>query len=78
MKVDAQDHVIPLDIVVGKTKLFYIGMSSTTTTTFSIKYILKKSFNVESPNVSDALPDPKVILLFNMYYNVTLQMNSFH
>jgi hypothetical protein len=30
MKVDAQDHVIPLDMVIGKTKLFYIGMSSTT------------------------------------------------
>jgi hypothetical protein len=76
MKVDAQDLVIPLDTAIGKTKLFYIGMSSTTST-FSIKYILKKSFNVESPNVSHALPDSQVILLFNMYCNVILNMNSF-
>jgi hypothetical protein len=42
MKIDAHDHVVPLDIAVGKIKLFNIGMSASTSSAFTIKYVLKK------------------------------------
>jgi hypothetical protein len=42
LQIDAHDHVVPLDIAVGKIKLFNIGMSASTSSAFTIKYVLKK------------------------------------
>jgi hypothetical protein len=48
MKVDAYDHVVALDMTLGKTIFFSIGMSGGSTTNFTIKYVIKKSFNVDT------------------------------
>jgi hypothetical protein len=76
MKIDVYEHVIALDTAVGKTKLFFIGMSASTTSTFPIKYVLKKSFTVDTSIVSMSLPDAYVILVFISYYTFTIPHNS--
>jgi 6-phosphogluconolactonase/glucosamine-6-phosphate isomerase/deaminase len=47
MKVDAYNHVVALNTTVEK-KTFSIGMSGGSTTNFTIKYVIKKSFNVDT------------------------------
>jgi hypothetical protein len=42
MKIDVYDHVIPLDTAVGKMKRFNIGMSGSTSSSLTIRHILKK------------------------------------
>jgi hypothetical protein len=71
MKVDAHDHVIALDIAIGKTKFFYIGMSGSATTTFPIKYVIKKSFNVDTSISSIVVPDAEVIFWLTNLYAIT-------
>jgi hypothetical protein len=44
----------------GKMKPFNIGMSATTSSSFTIKYVLKKSFPVDAKSVSITLPDAQV------------------
>jgi hypothetical protein len=61
MKVDVYDHVVALDTAVGKTKLFSIGMYETSTTNYAIKYVLKKSFNIDTSVVSGTQPESLVI-----------------
>jgi hypothetical protein len=43
MKVDAYEHVTALDTAVAKTKLFSIGMTSSTTLAFPLKYVFKNA-----------------------------------
>jgi hypothetical protein len=64
MKIDALDHVIALDTTIGKTKVFYIGTSGSGTLNFTIKYVLKKSFNVDTSKITIPVPDAKAISLF--------------
>jgi hypothetical protein len=63
MKVDAYDHVMALDTAVKKTRLFSIGMSGGSTTNFTIKYVSKKSFNVDTSIVSSTPTDAQVTFL---------------
>ena len=44
MKIDTTEHVVALDKAIGKTRLFYIEMSTNSSSTFSIKYVLRKIF----------------------------------
>jgi len=62
MKIDATEHVVALDKAIGKTRLFYIGMSTNSSSTFSIKYVLRKSFPIENPSSSSKDPTPQVIV----------------
>jgi len=48
MKIDATEHVAALDKAIGKIRLFYIGMSTNSSSIFSIKYVLRKSFQIEN------------------------------
>jgi hypothetical protein len=64
------DYVIPLDIAVGKIKLFNIGMSVSTSSSFTIKYILKKSFPVDTSSFSITLPDAQAYF-FLIYYSAS-------
>jgi hypothetical protein len=57
MKIDVYDHVIPLDTTVDKMKLFNIGMSESTSSSLTIRHILKKSFPVDASSFSITLPD---------------------
>ncbi|XP_039776201.1 uncharacterized protein LOC120643797 [Panicum virgatum] len=59
MKIDATEHVVALDKAIGKTRLFYIGMSTNSSSTFSIKYVLRKSFPIENPSSSSKDPTPQ-------------------
>jgi 6-phosphogluconolactonase/glucosamine-6-phosphate isomerase/deaminase len=59
MKVDAYDHVVALNTAVKK-RLFSIGMSGGSTTNFTIKYVIKKSFNVDTTVVSTTPTDAHV------------------
>jgi hypothetical protein len=68
MKIDVHDHVIPLDTAVRKIKLFNIGMSGSTSSSFTIKYILKKSFHVDASSFSITLLDAWVHLFLIYYY----------
>jgi hypothetical protein len=61
------DHVIILDTADGKIKLFIIGMRGSTTSSFTIKYVLKKSFPVDASSFSITLSDAHVHL-FLIYY----------
>jgi len=62
MKIDATEHVAALNKAIGKTRLFYIGMSTNSSSTFSIKYVLRKSFPIENPCSSSKDPTPQVIV----------------
>jgi hypothetical protein len=68
MKIDVHDHVIPLDTAVGKIKLFNIVLSGSTTSSFTIKYVLKKSFPIDASSFSITLPDAEVHLFLINYY----------
>jgi hypothetical protein len=68
MKIDAYDHVVALDKAIGKIKLFTIGVSATSTSALPIKYVVKKSFDVDPSTVSVQLKDVHVILLFLFLY----------
>jgi hypothetical protein len=57
MKIDAHDHVGPLDTAVDKIKLFNIGMSESTSSAFTIKYLYQlysivSKFSLKLSNVS--------------------------
>jgi hypothetical protein len=64
------DYVISLDTVVGKIKLFNIGMSGSTSSSFTIKCILKKSFPVDASSFSITVPYAQVYL-FLIYYSAS-------
>jgi hypothetical protein len=61
MKVDALDHIAALGTAIRKTRLFHIGTSSSATSNFAIKYVLKKSYNVNPSKSSISLQDLKVL-----------------
>jgi hypothetical protein len=42
MKIDSLDHITALDKAIEKTRLFHIGTSSSASSNFAIKYVLKK------------------------------------
>jgi hypothetical protein len=71
MKIDPLDHVNELDTSIGKTKLFYIGMSGSTTSNFAIKYVLKKSYNVDASQITITVPQTKVISFFHILYTIS-------
>jgi hypothetical protein len=71
MKIDPLDHVIAPDKAIGKTKLFKIGMSGIETWTFTIKYVLKKSFNVDASRISITVLDKEVIPFLLILYSIT-------
>ncbi|CAO2148450.1 unnamed protein product [Urochloa humidicola] len=57
MKIDATEHVVALEKAIGKTRLFHIGMSTNSSSTFSIKYVLRKCFQIDhSSPTSEATP----------------------
>jgi hypothetical protein len=58
---------------IGKTRLFNIGMSGSTSSSFTIKYVLKKSFPVDVSSVSIKLPDAQVKLL-HIYYSENIKL----
>ena len=68
MKIDATEHVAALNKAIGKTRLFYIGMSTNSSSTFSIKYVLRKSFPIENPSSGSKDPTPQVIFLFIIHF----------
>jgi hypothetical protein len=68
MKIDVHDHVIQLDTTVGKIEPFNLGMSGSTSSSFTIKYVLKKSFPVDTSSFSITLPDAQVHLFLIYYY----------
>jgi hypothetical protein len=80
MKVDAYEHVTALDMAVAKTKLFSIGMSSSTTSAFPIKYVIQKCFTVDTTTISMLVPDAQVILFYIIYCtnNIPHQNYRFH
>jgi hypothetical protein len=43
MKIVSLDHIAALDKAIGKTRLFHIGTSSSASSNFTIKYVLKKA-----------------------------------
>jgi hypothetical protein len=43
MKIDALDHIAALDKAIRKTRLFHIGISSSGSSNFAIKYVLKNA-----------------------------------
>jgi replication factor A1 len=65
MKIDAADQAVSLETAIGKTRLFYIGTSPDSYTNFSIKYVLRKSFQVDNTMKSLMPPSTKVSLLFS-------------
>ena len=68
MKIDATKHVVALDKAIGKTRLFYIGMSTNSSSTFSIKYVLRKSFQIENSSSRSKEPAAQVIFLFIIHF----------
>ena len=68
MKIDATEHVAALDKAIEKIRLFYIGMSTNWSSTFSIKYVLRKSFPIENPSSGSKDPTPQVIFLFIIHF----------
>jgi hypothetical protein len=77
MKVDAYEHVTALDTTVGKIKLFSIGMSSSTTSTFPIKYVIQKCFTVNIVTISLSALDAHVILFYIIYCTITIPHHFF-
>jgi hypothetical protein len=68
MKIDAYDHVVALDKAIGKTKLFTIGVSATSTSALPIKYVVI-FFDVDPSSISLELQSLQVNLLFLFLYN---------
>lgn len=50
MKIDPTQKVVALENAIGKIRLFHIGMSTNSTSSFSINYVLRKSFPVDTSN----------------------------
>jgi hypothetical protein len=61
MKIDSLDHIAALDKAIGKTRLFHIGTSSSASSNFPIKYVLKKRYNVDPSESSISLKVPEVL-----------------
>jgi hypothetical protein len=72
MKIDPLDHVTALDKAIGKTKLFKVGMSGSETSTFAIKYVLKKSFDVDASQINFTVPHPKASSIILILYITTV------
>jgi hypothetical protein len=75
MKIDPLDHVTALDKAIGKIKLFKIGMSGSETSTFAIKYVLKKCFDVDASGISITVSDKEVIPFLLTLYTITALYN---
>jgi hypothetical protein len=71
MKIDPLDHVTALDKAIGKTKLFKIGMNGSESSTFAIKYVLKKCFDVDASQISFTVPHAKAISIILILYTTT-------
>jgi hypothetical protein len=56
-----------LDTAVAKTKLFSIGMTSSTTLAFPLKYVIQKCFIVDTTTISMSVSDAQVILFYIIY-----------
>ncbi|KAJ1261498.1 hypothetical protein BS78_09G034100 [Paspalum vaginatum] len=52
MKLDVAGETVSLQTAIGKTKLFYIGMNTEQLSSFPIKYVLRKSFQVDQTSSS--------------------------
>lgn len=50
MKIDTGNHVVALDNVIGKTKLFYTRMKTGSASKFLISHIIRKSFSIDGTN----------------------------
>jgi hypothetical protein len=76
MKIDPLDHVTALDKAIGKTKLLKVGMSGSETSAFAIKYVLKKSFNVDASQINFTVPHASHFNYPNlMYYYCSCYLN---
>jgi hypothetical protein len=65
----------PLDIAIGKTKLFSIGMSGSGTSNFAIKYVLNKIFSVDASQINIIVPETEVIAFLLNLNNSTASHN---
>jgi hypothetical protein len=61
MRIVSLDHIAALDKAIGKIRLFHIGTSSSASSNFTIKYVLKKSYNVDLSESSISLKAPEVL-----------------
>jgi hypothetical protein len=61
LNIDALDHITALDTTIGKTRLSHIGTSSSATSNFAIKYVLRKSFNIDLSGSSISLQNAEVL-----------------
>ncbi|KAJ1284023.1 hypothetical protein BS78_03G172000 [Paspalum vaginatum] len=52
MKLDVADESVSLQTTIEKTKLFYIGMNTEQSSSFPIKYVLRKSFHIDQTSLS--------------------------
>jgi replication factor A1 len=58
MKIEATDHVVALQKAIGKTRLFHIGMSTNNSSNFSIRYVLRKCFEVNDSTTNSQVQNP--------------------
>lgn len=66
MKIDTGNHVVALDNVIGKTKLFYTRMKTGSASKFLISHIIRKSFSIDGTNplsMQPAIEASNVMLL---------------
>jgi hypothetical protein len=62
MKIDASEHVVALEKAIGKKRLFHIGMGTNYSSSFSIKYVLRKCFEISnSSTTSEVHKQPQFI-----------------
>jgi hypothetical protein len=77
MKIDAYDHMVVLDKAIGKTKIFTIGVSATSTSALSIKYVVN-FFYIDPSSISLELQSVHVNLLFLfLYHSIVYIMHLF-
>ena len=60
MQVEPDNQPPVLDMAIGKTRLFNIGMSKDFSSRYSIKYVIKKSFKIDDHEKSSMLKTTQV------------------
>jgi replication factor A1 len=58
MKIDATKHVVALEKAIGKTRLFHIGMGTNYSSSYSIKYVLRKCFEISNSTKASQVQKP--------------------
>lgn len=62
MQIDPDNQPPVLNMAIGKTRLFYIGMSKDLSSKYPIKYVLKKSFKIDDHDKTTMLSTTKVTI----------------